>query len=768
MRHLGLLVLTLMLGSGAAEAQAIWTVAGNGTGGFSGDGGVATSAAIDRPYGLDVDAAGNLYIVDTFNNRIRKVDVAGNITTVAGNGTWATPPVTGSEIGDGGLAINASLFLPQSVVVDAEGNIFIADTMQVRVRRVDAITGIITTYAGGGPADFTGGATGDGGPATNAYINAPRGLALDSSGNLYIASDLHHRVRRVDAVTGIITTVAGNGSPTSNFAVDGGDGGLATNATLLYPNDVAVDAAGNIFIADKQNDRIRKVAAGTGIITTYVGPDWVLQDPDGIAVDSSGRLFITDTSQHRVVRADPPDATTGAVIAGIFGTGGFAGDGGPATAARLNTPFDVAIDQVGNIFIADHWNHRIRRVDGSVDAGPDQTVDERTLVQLDGCAAATAAGYSWTQVAGEPQVTLSNADTCSPTFTAPPVPPTGAVLTFQLTVTFGPSSLSDVVNVTVKDVNHEPVADAGDDLNIGEGVTVMLDGSHSYDPDGDALTYAWTQIAGAQVTLSDPQIATPTFVAPAVISGHESLKFKLTVSDGQSSSTDAVEIVVAHVNLPPTADAGSDASWTAGEIVTLDGSGSSDPEGAALSYLWTQIGGPAVKLQNDNQALASFTGAEPGTYVLRLTVIDPFGAFDSDEVTIVVTTPNDPPACELARPTLPYLWPPNHKMHVVEIAGVTAADGGAATISVVTVRQDEPLNDVGDGNTAPDAVVHNHTVLLRAERSGSGNGRVYHVGFHAESPGGRCEGTVKVFVPHDMRKPIGAVDEGALFDSTRR
>lgn len=199
-----------------------------------------------------MDAAGNLFIADQGYNRIRRVDAAtGIITTVAGGG---------SGLGDGGLATSATLASPSDVALDAGGNLFIADIYHFRIRRVDAATGIITTVAGGG-SDF-----GDGGPATSASLGYPYGIAIDAVGNLFIADADYNRVRRVDAATGIITTVAGNG--TYGYY---GDGGLATVAALRRPADVALDPGGNLLIVDYNNQRIRRVDVVTGIITTVAG-----------------------------------------------------------------------------------------------------------------------------------------------------------------------------------------------------------------------------------------------------------------------------------------------------------------------------------------------------------------------------------------------------------------------------------------------------------------------------------------------------------------
>jgi sugar lactone lactonase YvrE len=288
------------------------------------------------------------------------------ITTVAGTGVFGFN-------GDGIPATSARLANPLGVAVDSAGNLIIADTLNHRTRRVDAATGIITTVAGNGLSGFNG----DGGPATSARLNVPIAVGVDSAGNLFIADVFNRRIRRVDAATGIITTVAGNG--TRGFS---GDGGPATSARVGSPFGVAVDNTGNLFIGDTSGHRIRKVVPGadgqiTGandeIITTVAGTgsngfsgdggpatSARLNSPFGVAVDSAGSLFIADLFNERIRRVD---AITG-VITTVAGTGvaGFSGDGGPATRARLNGAPGVAVDSAGNLFIADLFNKRIRRV----------------------------------------------------------------------------------------------------------------------------------------------------------------------------------------------------------------------------------------------------------------------------------------------------------------------------------------------------------------------------------------------------------------------
>ncbi|MBB1287184.1 T9SS type A sorting domain-containing protein [Flavisolibacter sp. BT320] len=343
----------------AADGK-ISTFAGNGTNTYGGDGGAATAASVRVPAGVALDASGNLLIADLNNHRIRKVTVAtGIITTIAGNGTIRFS-------GDGGAATRATLASPTDVAVDGNGHLYIADQENGRIRKVNAADGTISTIAGPGVY----GITGDGGPATAAYLSSPTGIALDAAGNLYIVEQFNGRIRKVSAADGTITTIAGNGTNTY-----GGDGGAATSASLYYPMDVAVDASGNLYIADRNNHRIRKVNAMDGKISTiagtgtagYSGDDGqataaAINEPNSISLDASGNLYFADRGNSRIRKIHAADGTISTVAGN--GTAGFGNDNVMATATALFYPNAVYVDASANIYIADGYN-RVRKVNAA-------------------------------------------------------------------------------------------------------------------------------------------------------------------------------------------------------------------------------------------------------------------------------------------------------------------------------------------------------------------------------------------------------------------
>lgn len=335
-----------------SRAWTIDTIAGTGSPGYSGDGGPATAAQLQSPFGVVVDAAGNLYIADTFNHVVRKVSPLGVITTIAGTGEAGFN-------GDGVPATSAMLNGPIGVDVDGQGNVYIAENSGSRVRRVDP-SGIITTVAGTGEPGYSG----DGGPATAAQISYPTSVEVDDQGNVYVGSPSDQVVRKVDP-SGIITTVAGTGQ--GGFS---GDGGPATAAQFNGPFDLALDDAGNLFIADSGNGRVRKVAP-SGIITTVAGTGEPGEGGDGgpatsaqllplgLEVQGSGILFISDNNSSAIRRVDASGTIN--TVAGM-GSPGYSGDGGYGPFALLNQPAGLALDGAGNLFIADRANNVVRRL----------------------------------------------------------------------------------------------------------------------------------------------------------------------------------------------------------------------------------------------------------------------------------------------------------------------------------------------------------------------------------------------------------------------
>jgi sugar lactone lactonase YvrE len=320
--------------------------------GFSGDGGPATQAQLWQPRAVAFDSAGNLYIADTLNERIRKVTPAGIITTVAGNGS------SGSS-GDGGPATKATFRDPHGVAVDSAGNLYIADSVNNKLRRVDR-SGIVTTFAGRGK-----GYGGDGGPASQALLADPKTLSMAAGDNLYFVDMGNDVVRRIDK-SGTITTVAGTG--VGGFS---GDGGPATAAMLKGPKGVWATPKGEVYIADTGNQRVRRVDA-SGTITTVTGVGTAgyggdggpavhakINDPRAVAVDSAGNVYVGEELGQRVRKVDTSGTITTVVGTGV---GGYSGDGGPATQARIRNLRGLFIDSQNQLSIADAFNNRIRKV----------------------------------------------------------------------------------------------------------------------------------------------------------------------------------------------------------------------------------------------------------------------------------------------------------------------------------------------------------------------------------------------------------------------
>ncbi len=438
----------------------ISTIAGNGTVGYSGDGGPATSGTMSYPTGVAIDNNGNVYIADNNSNRIRKVNTLGIITTSAGTGTAGFS-------GDGGAATSAQLNRPYGVAVDAIGNLYITDDLNYRIRKVSQ-TGIITTIAGNGTAGFSG----DGGAATSGSFNGANQITIDRNGNIFFSDFFNNRIRKV-STSGIISTVAGNG--TAGF---GGDGGQATAGMLSHPAGVAVDNIGNIYIADNDNDRIRKVNT-SGIITTIAGTGTAgfsgdggaatsaqLSNPSSISVDASRTLFFTDQNNQRLRKIN----TTGTITTIVGnGTAGYSGDGGPATSAALNNPYNVAIDGLGNLYIADYGNSAIRKIMSTLSAG---SITGASSVSVGSAITLTniATGGTWSS--SNPSLA-----TVASTGIVTGVSPGVDTISYSVTNTCGTAVATKVVTVT-------PLS-----VTACNGITTFAgNGTMGYSGDGGAAT----------------------------------------------------------------------------------------------------------------------------------------------------------------------------------------------------------------------------------------------------------------------------------------
>lgn len=396
-------VALLLALSAHASPGDIHTFAGTGIRGNSGNGGPAVAADLSNPYGVAVDASGNVYFSDGPNQVIKKVDPSGKITKMAGSG-------------GGAAALQAGFKNPSGVCVDASGNLYIADSFNNRIRKV-APSGAVSTVAGTGQPGYAG----DGGPAAAASLKRPYGVAVDASGNLFIADSYNNVVRRV-AANGIITTVAGTGA-----AGYSGDGGPAARAQLNRPESLAVDASGTLYIADTFNSVVRKVGQDGTIITVAGngtkgfsgdgGPaaSASLNMPTGVAVDAAGDLFISDFGNQRVRLVGTSGTITTYAGTGVASGGG---DEGPAASAGLNCTFGIAVDASGNLYIADSGNFKVRMVEGASYSLPTSAITSpgngtavsSQAVSITGTASAangvafvevsTDGGETWSQAAG--------------------------------------------------------------------------------------------------------------------------------------------------------------------------------------------------------------------------------------------------------------------------------------------------------------------------------------------------------------------------------
>lgn len=327
----------------APTGATVTTLAGNGVPGFAD--GTGAAAIFNGPAGIALDGSGNIIVASTLNHRIRKVTPAGVVTTIAGSGGGAFADGTGTA-----AAFNG----PGDLALDSNGNIYVADTSNHRIRKIDP-QGVVTTLAGGGAAAF-----GDG-TGTNAFFSNPSGVVVDSNGNVYVGDTDNRRMRRITPA-GVVTTLAGNG-------VSGSTDGTGTAAQFGGPRGLALDSSGNIYVADFRFNIIRKVTPA-GVVTTIAGNTSGLggfadgtgtaaqfDEPDGLAVDGNGNIYVADRQNFRIRKI-----TSAGVVTTLAGTGTVGSADGPASTAQFGGPVGVAVDNTGTVFVGDAFGHRIRKI----------------------------------------------------------------------------------------------------------------------------------------------------------------------------------------------------------------------------------------------------------------------------------------------------------------------------------------------------------------------------------------------------------------------
>ncbi len=505
-------VLLLLFGR-QTQGQNINTIAGNGTAGYNGDNQAATVAELSTPGDVAVDDSGNVYISDEVNQRIRKVIAStGIIITIAGNGTPG-------YMGDNGAATAAEINTPYGIAIDDSGNVYFADGSNQVVRKIATSTGIITTVAGNNALGA--GYNGDNIAATAAELYQPSGIAIDDSGNIFIADFRNQRIREVRAATKIITTIAGNG--TMGFA---GDGSAATSAEIWYPGGVALDDSDNVYIADAANDRIRKVSAKTRIISTIAGngvnaPNSGAYSGDNgpaidasmfwcvrLAVDDSANVIICDEYNERIRKVT---AATG-IITTIAGTGfgqgslngGYNGDNIPATSAELWAPGGVAVDNCGNVYIADDYNERVREVASSGTHSISVSPDSLSICSggSDTLKASGAGTYTWSPATGLSTTTGSEV-IVNPTITT------------TYTITGGNSACAAIKTVVVTVTSAPPLNILPLDTSFcsGQSATLYVSGGGS--------DFIWKPTVGLRdsTATGDSVLASPTSTTTYSVTG---------------------------------------------------------------------------------------------------------------------------------------------------------------------------------------------------------------------------------------------------------
>lgn len=625
----------------ASATEYLGTIAGTGTNGSAGNDGFARNAQLAAPMGVAVDAQHNLYIADTNNHRIRKYTAAtGWITTIAGTGTP-------SSTGDGGQASNATVNSPSGLALTSAGLLYIAERGGQRIRCIDLGTGVITTVAGTGVAGYLG----DGGAATAARLKEPYGVTVSASGDLYVADTFNHRIRKISA--GTITTVAGTGT-----AGLSGDGAAATAAQLQKPYGVATTSSGDLLIADTGNYRVRQVSSGT--ITTIAGTTSgfsgdggaataaKLSAPRRLLVLGNGDLLVSDHTQSRIRRISAGIITT------AYGTGSanFTGDAGPVANASLSGPQEMALDATGAIFVADTNNHRIRMISTGAVIQDLPTVPQDPIFSTDTtCAALAASGagestveYTWS-TAGSPPAAVSwsaNSSNAAKNTTATFT----AAGVYHLAVTMAQGTAPSVTTGRTVTVGQVPTTltisptSATLALNATQTFTV---GSTGTDQFGQAIT---TLLPTWSLTGSGTVSQAGLYTALAVPGGPHTVQ----VSVGPRAATAPVTVIN---TAPVLSSISASATTVTGTTLNLTANTSDDGGLANLIYTWTHVGTPPAMVYFGNNGVTAaktttvtFTG--PGTYDFQVEVRDAYdltatGTISRPVVATLTTVTISPP-----------------------------------------------------------------------------------------------------------------------------
>ena len=790
------------------------TVAGTGATGYNGDQRPAQTASLFGPVGIAVDGAGNLYIADERDHRVRRIDAAtGMIETIAGTGRLGRGP-------NGGLATQTDLNHPLSVAVDSVGNVYVGDrngglridASSGRVSRATPVgeytvidshddllsAGYCCIYrftSNGSFSIFAGtsneeGFSGDGGPATLARFRSASGLAVDGAGNVYVADSGNHRIRRIDANTGIITTIAGTG--VIGFA---GDGGPASQARLYWPTRVAADSTGNLFIAEENSQRVRKIDATSGIISTFIGGaprgdggpalSAEMARPGDVAVDAQGNMFIADTDNHVVRRVD---AGTG-LIETMAGGGASAADGVLATEAALNFPAAVAVDSSGSLYIADTGNRRIRKVDARL--GTITTVAGGGTGGTGGLATAAKLTEP-TSVALDSRGNLFIATSCPAGICG-----NGVYRVDAATGVIDSISASLYIeNVAVDAKDRVYLTGPGEgcvhrlDLSTGANETVagtcLIPGVSSGDggPATEAILSFPDDVAVDRA--GNLYIATRAFrgnyenfslvrrvdsVSGIIETVYSAIGYSIGVGVDAGGNVFVADtsnnrvIKLALGNAPPVARVSGggvfECASPAGATVELDGSGSSDADSSLgthddiVSFDWFEDrGGLSERYLGSGESLRMDFGL--GRHAVSLVVTDRAGATGVSELSVEVDDTRAPSLTIHSDPSV--LWPPNHRMMPVMLVADAQDICDSAPLvrleSVVSSEADDAPGE-GDGHTTGDVEIGgpgqaNGEVRLRAERASTGGGRRYVIRYSAiDASGNQAVAEVGVSVPHD-------------------